>query len=126
MPLSPALLRLYRRADYVVANRPPMRIGRRAPVAGETLAGDAVLLTAANPRSRRMPSGWNARMNRALADAARRLRPLPAEGRLGAWREEGFLLEAAPARAAALGRRFRQNAVVVVKGGQPVRLMLLR
>ena len=121
MRVSPALMRLYRHTDYVVANRPPIRIGHRA-----ALEHVAVLLTAANPRSRRMPSGWNARMNRALADAARRLNPVPAEGRLRDWREEGFLIEAPPARAATLGRRFRQNAVVVVRRDRPVELKLLR
>ena len=118
--MSPHLRRLYRRTDYVVGIGPPIRIGRRT-----FLVREGALLTAANPRSRRMPDGWNARMNRALAETARRLLPVPAEGRLGDWREEGFLIEAPVARAAVLGRRFRQNALVVVRRGQRARLLLL-
>ena len=119
--MSPHLLRLYRRTDYVVGIGPPLRIGRHAG-----LTRDAVLLTAANPGSRRMPAGWNTRMNWALAETARRLLPVPAEGRLGEWREEGFLIEAPPAQAAVLGRRFRQNAIVTLRRGQAARLLLLR
>ena len=65
-------------------------------------------------------------MNRALADVARRLAPVPAEGRLGPWRETGFMIEAPPARAAVLARRFRQNAIVVMRSGQPATLLLLK
>ena len=117
--ITPAMLRFYRRTDYVVGRAPPVRIGARAAI-------DGVLVSAANPRSRRMPDGWNARMNRRLGDAARRLGPVPAAGLLGAFREEGFLLEAHAARACVLGRRFRQNALVVLKRGRKARLLLLR
>lgn len=119
--MSPHLIRLYLRTNYVVGRGPPIRIGRPAG-----LLRDAAVLTAANPFSRRRADGWNARMNRALAEAARRLHPVPAEGRLGDWREEGFLIEAPPARVAVLGRRFRQNALVVVRRGQAARLLLLK
>lgn len=117
--LSPGLLRFYRRTDYVVGVGPAIRIGRRGTHRG-------ILLTAANPGSRRMPSGWNARMNRRLLEAARRLDPVPAHGQFGPWREDGFLLSTSPSRARVLGRRFRQNAMVVLGNDGRAALLLLR
>jgi hypothetical protein len=82
------------------------------------------LITAANPRSRRVPDAWNRRMTQRLAAVA----PAPllhAEGSYRGWREEGLFVCGDPRRLARLGRTFRQNALVVVEYGRPARLLVL-
>ncbi len=83
------------------------------------------LITAANPRSRTMPEGWNRRMTQRLASAIKGAALLPAEGRLRGWREAGLFVCGDPRRLARLGRQFRQNALVIVQHGRPARLLLL-
>ncbi len=73
-----------------------------------------------------MPAGWNARMMARLRTAARRLPSAEGEGRARGWAERHLLVAADPRRAAVLARRFRQNAIVVVRTGAPARLVLLR
>ena len=72
-----------------------------------------------------MPEGWNARMMARLRTAARRLPTAEGEGRGWGWAERHLLVAADPRRAAVLARRFRQNAMVVVRVGAPARLVLL-
>ena len=120
MPLSPALLAAYRATSYRACGV-EVRIGRR--VTG--LAQPAVFLTAWNPRSRRMPAGWNRRMQQRLRACLAACPELhAAEGSLRRWREEMLLAGIPPARAVVLARRFRQHAVVVVMPGRPARLVL--
>ncbi len=127
--MTPRLLRLYRRTDYVVDGRVRIAIGRRSRDSDAMLtrlgARSGALITGANPRSRAMPDAWNRRMTRRLACSANALRLLPAEGRFRGWREEGLFVCGDPRHLARLGRRFRQNALVLVEAGRPARLMLL-
>jgi hypothetical protein len=120
--MTPTLLRAFRATDYEAAGI-VVRVGRRSPALDTLLPGPAAFLTAWNPMSRRMPPGWNARMQRALR---RRLgcRVLAeGEGRLGRWAEAHMLAAADPRRLAVLARQFRQHAILVVAPGRPARLL---
>lgn len=105
------------------------RIGRRSAGVDALLrrwrVREGGFVTAWNPYSRRMPGGWNDRMLVRLRQAARRLPGAPGEGSAQGWAERHWLLGGDPRRLAALGRRFRQTAIVVVRVGQPARLVWL-
>ena len=124
LPPTPAVLRSYRLSTYragpVVARigRCPVGLHGRGPV-------PSVLLSACNPGGRRLPDGWNRRMMQRLGETLRRIAHVQGEGRLRQWFEPLVLATMAPARAVVLGRRFRQNAVVVLHPGRPARLLLL-
>ena len=124
------LLAAYRRTDYEAGGGAVARIGRRSAAVDALLrrlgARQGAFVTAWNPWSRRMPAGWNARMSRRLREAARRLPAAEGEGKGRGWSERHLLLAADPRRAAVLARRFRQNAMVVVRNGAPARLVPLR
>lgn len=75
--------------------------------------------------SRRMPAGWNARMQRALLERLRRMPILRAEGSWRGWKESHLLVLADPAVARPIARLFRQAAVVVVRAGRKARLVIL-
>ncbi len=119
------LERAYRASTYEAAGA-VARIGRRNPAVDALLArlgvGQGGFLGAWNPLSRRMPEGWNQRMQARLRLAARRLPAATGSGGAGRWREAHFLLGGDPRRVAVLARRFRQAAFVVVRRGQPARL----
>jgi putative PIN family toxin of toxin-antitoxin system len=131
MALSGNLARAYRDAEYVVFGEPDivLRIGVPSARLDALLAGfgaaGAAFLTAVNPGSE--PRG--AAENRAAMEkldaalAAANYSRLPGEGRdpKGGWREPSVLVPGlARAEAAALGRRFGQNALVHVEvGGLP-------
>lgn len=104
------------------------RIGRRSPAVDALLARHGVrqagFVTAWNPLSRRMPPGWNRRMQHALRQAARGLVLAEGFGKAGGWAEHHLLLEGDPRRLAVLARRFRQWAIVTVAPRQPARLRL--
>jgi uncharacterized protein DUF3293 len=124
------LLGAYRRTEYE-ADGAAARVGRGSASVDALLRRlgarqGGAFVTAWNPWSRRMPAGWNARMTARLREAARRLPSVEGEGRGRGWSERHLLLVADPRRAAALARRFRQNAIVVVRSGAPARLVLLR
>jgi len=104
-----------------------VRIGRRAPDAVLVHLGGRAggFVTAWNPFSRRMPDGWNRRMQRRLYERLRRHGVFPAEGSLGRWREAMLLVAGDPRLLVRLGRIFRQCAIVVVQGGRCARLVLL-
>ena len=127
--LAPKLLRLYRRTYYVIDGRIAVTVGHRSADTDAMLTRLGVragaLITAANPRSRTMPAAWNRRMTRRLAQQVDGHPLLPAEGRLGGWREEGLFVAGAPSRLARLGRRYRQNALVLIEHGRPARLLFL-
>ena len=118
-PVTPALLRAYRRTAYA-AGGAVARIGRRSPALDALLArhgGRAgAFVSAWNPYSRLMPPGWNRRMGEALRRHARRLPHVPGEGTA-----EGTALVTSDV-VDVVGRRFRQAAVVVVRRGQAARL----
>lgn len=123
------LLAAYRRTAYEAAGA-VARVGRRDAEVDALLrrlgTRQGAFVTAWNPWSRRMPDGWNARMMARLREAARRLPAAEGEGKGRSWSERHLLLAADPRRAAALARRFRQNAMVVARTGAPARLVLLR
>jgi hypothetical protein len=84
-----------------------------------------VCVTAWNPRSRRMPDGWNQRMQRRLRQCLHRFAVRDAEGSLHRWREEMLLVAGDPRPVIRLAMRFRQRAVVILRRGQRARLRLL-
>lgn len=116
--IPPRLLLLYRRTMYRVGAH-DVRIGRPTPLLG-------VLLTAWNPMSRRMPPGWNHRMQARLRERLRRWPVTDASGGLGTWHEEHVLVTADPRPSRILARRFRQRAILLLRPRQPVRLCVLR
>ena len=116
--LSPRLLIAYRLTTYEAAGA-TVRPGRRSAAFDEVLlrhhSRTATFISADNPHSRRMPSGWNHRMRQSLHAAARRLRVMPARGVLRGWEEAHLLVLGDPRPAIRLARRYRQNAVVIVR-----------
>lgn len=125
---SPRLLRAYRETHYR-AGGTDVRIGRRSPAMDALLARHnarrGVFVTAWNPRSRRMPAGWNARMQQHLRQRLRRALCLPADGAGRHWREDHVLVLTPPAWAMRAAAIFRQHAVIVVRRGRTARLVLL-
>src|SRR6185312_13745828 len=95
-----------------------VRVGRRSAGADTILARYAAreggFVTAWNPLSRRMPDGWNRRMQRALAARLRHLPSFSGRGIGRGWSEEHLLVVADHRRLLALARRFRQLGIVVI------------
>jgi hypothetical protein len=84
MKRAEQLSRAYRASCYF-AGAHAVRIGQDAPASDALLrrwrVPEGVFIAAGNPRSRRMPAGWNARRHAALRE---RLRALPhVEGKGG-------------------------------------------
>lgn len=119
----------YCRSTYTAAGAVAV-IGRRSAAVDTLLAAlgarDGGFVGAWNPRSVRMPPGWNARAHERLCGAARRLPAVEGRGGDGRWQERHVLLAADPRRCLVLARRFRQNAIVVVRRGAPARLVWVR
>ena len=126
--MRPALLTAYRNTVYRAAGS-ECRIGRRTDAMDRLLVEhgvrQAVFVTAFNPFSRAMPAGWNRRMQARLAEALRRRRVLPGNGRWRRWSEAHALVFGDPRPIRRMAMRFRQNAVVVVRLRQPIRLAIL-
>jgi Protein of unknown function (DUF3293) len=120
------LRRAYLRSAYEVAGV-RFRIGRRCAALDALLARlatrRAALLGAWNPRSRRMPAGWNRRAAARLRAAARRLAFAEGWGGTASWREEHLLVAGDPRRLLPLARRFRQRAIVLIEHGRRPRLI---
>jgi hypothetical protein len=121
------LLRAYRATEYRCGDA-AVRIGRRSAAMDTLLARHqarrGVFVTAWNPFSRRMPEGWNRRMQHRLCAALRRRPVLPAEGAWRGWREAHLLVLADPGPVLRAAWRFRQCAVVVARRGAVARLVL--
>jgi hypothetical protein len=128
MALPDHLRHAYRKSRYSVAGV-DLAVGRRSSGLDGLLAGigvrDAVLITAWNPRSRRMPLLWNERMMAALRLRLGETTALPAYNEWRGWGEAQFLVPGDKRRLAVLGRLFRQAALVELRRGQGVRLMPL-
>lgn len=124
--VSPRLLRSYRATRYQVGPV-VLRIGRRSPgmdaILAQLGARTGVLITAWNPFSRRMPIGWNQRMQQRLQQHLGRRPTLPASGTLGGWHEVHVLVAGNPRPTVRLAKLFRQTAVVAVARNQPARLV---
>jgi putative PIN family toxin of toxin-antitoxin system len=134
MLLSPQLIAAYERAHYEVHGRFTLRIGRRSAALDELLeahgAASAAFVTAANPRGEKSSEAGN---RAALAELQASLAyPFYAgEGRdaEGNWPAEPSLLVVGISRgeAEALGRAWRQNAIVFAeKGAAPELVMLVK
>jgi hypothetical protein len=106
------------------------RIGKRSAEIDRLLVGLGVrsgaFVSAWNPLSRRMPDGWNQRMQARLAERLRHLPIVEGSGTGRGWRERHFLVGADCRRVQVLARRFRQLATVLVIRSQPARLRFLR
>ncbi|MEJ0048332.1 MAG: DUF3293 domain-containing protein [Rhodospirillales bacterium] len=128
MSISSHLRRAYRATEYRAAGL-SLRIGRRSHALDGLLHGmgarEAVLITACNPRSRLTQAGRNADMMRRLQAALRRRTAYPAESGAGRWTEAQLLAACPAAWAGVVARRFRQNALVVLRPGQTPRLRVL-
>src|SRR6185369_12040878 len=134
MGLSEALERAYREADYAVLEPPfVLHIGERSAELDALLersgAPAAAYLTAANPKSERKSAAENraalAELEKALAGANYSRCPAESRDPRGEWPPEpAFLVPGLPRfEAAALGRRFGQNAVVYAWKGSAPRLV---
>lgn len=112
----------------LVVGEASVALDRALTVVGTTTAAR---LTAANPGSEPPKSdAVNAAENRRLVDevARRGLRSLDcwSDAPEGGWREEGFLvLGIAREDAVALGRAYRQCAILWCRRGAPVELIML-
>jgi hypothetical protein len=125
-PIPPRQLHAYQRTIYRAAGS-VIRIGHRPPepLFHRLRLRTAVFITAWNPMSRRMPNGWNQRMQQQLQQHLRRHVTLIAEGALQRWREEHLLVAGDPRPMLRIARRFRQRGVVVIQRRRPARLVLL-
>ena len=126
--MPPHLATPYRATRYSVAGV-NLTVGRRSGALDGLLSGlgarDAVLITAWNPASRRMPRSWNNRMMAALRHRLGTTPALPASGSLHAWSEDHLLVVGDRRRLAVLARLFGQAAMIGLKRGQDVRLLPL-
>lgn len=126
MTIPARTLRAYRRTTYE-AGGIAVRIGWRARGMDGLLRAHGcrtgVFITAWNPRSRRMPPGWNRRRQIALAERLRGMTVLVAQGAWRGWHEAHLLVLDHPGRVRRLARLFRQHAVVQVRIGQRARLI---
>jgi hypothetical protein len=120
------LLRAYRQTDYLAAGI-VVHVERRVPEVffAAIDARVAVFVTAWNPLSRRMPAGWNQRMQRRLRQCLHRFVALDASGSLHRWHEAMLLVAGDPRPIIRLAARFRQRAVVILCRGQMARLKLV-
>lgn len=133
------LLSAYRSTDYVVfkgTQEVVIRIGERSGVVEQLLhrfrSRSAAFITAWNPFSKTLSRIQNNYRQRCLLAHLRRLRrpSLHGEGRgtIGDWPPErsALVFQIDRRRAEAIGRNFRQNAIVFVQCGRPAELILLR
>lgn len=102
------------------------RIGRRSPSLEALLASWGLrfgaFLTAWNPWGRNAGPAVNAMLQRRLEGETRRVPRAAGDCGDGDWAERTLFLGAPAARVAALGRKYRQAAVVHVLRGQRLRL----
>lgn len=128
MALPAHLRHAYQKTRYQVAGV-DLAIGRRSGGLDGLLAGlgvrDAVLITAWNPRSKRMPKLWNEKMMAALRDRLGSTPALPARNEWRGWAEDQLLVIGDRCRLAVIARHFRQAALVGLRRGQELRLLPL-
>ncbi len=121
-------LEAYKRVAYRAVGR-CWHIGRKAQDLDGVLAGmgvrQAVLMTAWNPRGKRLPAARNERRMRALHASLSRVRTYGASSGDGRWVEAQFLAALPAARASVLARRFGQNAIVLLARARRPRLLVL-
>jgi hypothetical protein len=136
MSFPPDLLESYRSAHYVVFGKKELvlRVGRPSAELDAILeverASSAAFITAANPRGKRQDDEAN---RAACAALQKKVAPeylcYAGEGRdpAGKWAAEPSLLVIGIRRdvAEALGREFRQNAIVFLEKGKAPELVVL-
>lgn len=119
----------YLRTDYEAAGI-VVRIGRRSAAMDALLRArgvrGAAFVTAWNPFSRKMPRGWNERMNARLRHVARGRVVAEGWGSARGWREAHLLVAADRRWIMRVARLFRQNAVVTLAPGRRARLLVTR
>ena len=124
--MTPSLRRAYRMTRYSVAGV-TIRIGRRSPGMDRLLRlynhREGAFLTAYNPFSRRMPAGWNRRMQTNLANVLSGRTILPAGGCWRGWAESHVVVFGSYRRTMVLARKYRQHGIVMVRLRQPARLV---
>jgi hypothetical protein len=125
--ISAGTLAAYRNTRYEVASV-RFAIGRRCTAMDVLLstyhAREAVFITAFNPFSHRMSLGWNQRMHRRLTQMLRRRCILSGTGSWRLWSEAHLLVFGDVRRSYRLMRLFRQNGIVIIRRGQPAKLLL--
>jgi hypothetical protein len=125
--ITPRLLAAYRRTEYEAAGA-VARVGRRSAKVDALLrrmgVREAAFVTAWNPCGRRMPLGWNERMQARLREAVRRWAGAEGHGRGRVWSEAHLLAGMPEGRAVSLARRFRQAGIVTVRVGRQARLVI--
>jgi len=137
MPLSPELRAAYEAADYVVFGKPELvfHVGEKNAVLDAMMevnrAKSAAFVTAENPRGRLTRKQ---RRGIALLEFVAALGDMPyktydGEGRdpKGLWQAEvsALIVGISRARAEAMGRRLRQNAIVWIEKGKAPELVVL-
>jgi hypothetical protein len=133
------LVLAYRATDYLAFSDCRaflIRIGHHSLVVDALLARkqtrSGTFITSWNPFGKSQSAEANACWDRELKRylSARGFAFLPGEGRgeIGEWPPESSILVfgLSRARAASVGRRFRQNAIVYVPSGRPAELVMLR
>ena len=132
MLLSPQLIAAYEAADYVVHGHFTLKIGRHSAPLDALLeahgATDAAFVTAANPRGEKLDDEENRTALEAL-EASLGYPFYRGEGRdpEGSWAEPSLLVVGMPrGEAEALGRAWRQNAIVHAEKGAAAQLVMLR
>ena len=125
--MRPPPLSAFRKTCYEAAGT-KIRVGRRSVAMDRLLLAytsrAAVLITAYNPFSRKMPPGWNERMQTRLLQDVRRRPVLFGTGSLGRWSEAHLLVFGDPRPLQRLARRYRQHGIVIVYHGQAARLVI--
>ncbi len=136
--ISQALIRAYEETDYRVLVQPPftMRIGRASQELAElyrrTKAGTACVITAWNPRSKKLSDAENdTAQARLIAELDKGgLRHLPALGAdpKGKWKGEAsvLVLDATRKIVEGLGRKYGQNCIVWAEADAVPKLLFLR
>lgn len=125
---------IYQNAKYEVLISPPiaLRIGENNQELDSLLLKHghqtAALLTACNPKGRKVSQNENLKAMESLELALKEMKLpfLPALGSdpKGAWKEESYLiLGVALDQAESLGRQFQQNAFVWIETGHAPRLV---
>jgi Protein of unknown function (DUF3293) len=125
--MRPALLSAFRNTCYEAAGT-KIRVGQRSVAMDRMLLAygsqTATFITAYNPLSRKMPSGWNQRMQMQLLQAVRRRPVLFGTGSLGRWSEAHLLVFGDPRPVLRLARRYRQHGIVIVHRRRAARLVI--
>jgi hypothetical protein len=137
--MQSGLVSAYKATDYVAHGNSwvvVIRIGRHSLVVDRLLARmharNAAFITAWNPFSRELSveanEYWDRELKRYLSARGFAFVEGEGRGRTGEWPPEPSILAfgISCTEASAIGRRYRQNAVVYVSRGRPAELVMLR